>query len=139
MEKTIQYPYWTNDQKSQVVCQFTYENGETVTATITNTNDNPDWKLLMKQYTLEDIDAETAKYTDELKEVAAQRRANLEAENERKKGDDLFTAKMEIFEIEAIKNSKKRKLKSLIRKSKSISEANIFATILVMKEMENEF
>jgi hypothetical protein len=47
----------------------------------------------------------------------------------------LFNHKIKLFEIEEIQNSKNRKLKSKIRKAKSIEEASIFASVLVTTEV----
>ena len=52
------------------------------------------------------------------------------------KSDVLYEAKLEAFEIPEIKNSKNRKLKSLIRKSKTLGEIQAYTAVLVMKEME---
>ena len=46
----------------------------------------------------------------------------------------LFSAKLEAFEIEEIKNSKNRKLKSRIRKAKNIMEVTAFTAALLISE-----
>jgi hypothetical protein len=55
----------------------------------------------------------------------------------RGKQEVLFNYKLEAFEVEQIKNSKNTELKRMIRKSKSIIEVQAYATILIMKELEN--
>ena len=138
MKKTIQYPYFTSNEKNQVVCQFVYEDDHMVVATIERDTNNPDWQELMKAFTEEEIDAETLKYSEEQKKLAELRRENEKQLTEQAKGDALFNTKLELFDIEEIKNSKDRSLKSKIRKAKSLSEAQIYGAILVMKEMESD-
>ena len=37
LPRTIKLPYWTNDQKDQVVCQFHYEGGPISTVSVSDT------------------------------------------------------------------------------------------------------
>ena len=52
------------------------------------------------------------------------------------KSDALFAAKLEAFEIEEVKNSKNRELKSKIRKAKTILEVTAFTAAVILKENE---
>ena len=52
------------------------------------------------------------------------------------KVDALFQAKLDAFEIDTIKNSKNRELKSRIRKAKTLIEVTAFASALIMLEHE---
>jgi hypothetical protein len=136
MKKTITKPYWANDSKTQVNCQFEYENGRILNVTVSDTDEgNPDWKQIMETIGTAQID----KNTEELHAQAAERnvqRAQREKERlEKEKGDRLFAAKLEAFEIEEVKASKDRKMKSKIRKAKSIMEVQAYTVTLIMKEM----
>ena len=55
---------------------------------------------------------------------------------ERMKVDALFQAKLDTFEIDIIKNSKNRQLKSRIRKAKTLIEVTAFASALIALEHE---
>ena len=135
MEKKIVKPYYTNDDKNQIVCEFHWENGAVQVATVTKSDDNPDWKLIFEQHTDEDVQA----FTSELLEKHNQRRseenrlqssAKVERETEL-----LFQIKLETFEIEEVKNSKNRKLKSKIRRAKNPSEVYAYAAAIVMESL----
>tara|TARA_R110000868_G_scaffold132207_1_gene342848 strand:+ start:417 stop:893 length:477 start_codon:yes stop_codon:yes gene_type:complete len=50
----------------------------------------------------------------------------------------LFEAKIQSFEIESIKNSQNRELKSKLRKAQNIIEVNIYSMMIVMEQIEIE-
>ena len=71
------------------------------------------------------------------KEQEQQRQLEI---NKRKayKLEQLFNYKLETFEIEDIKESKNRILKSKLRRSKSIPEVNLYAIMILQDKLENE-
>ena len=71
------------------------------------------------------------------KEQEQQRQLEI---NKRKayKLEQLFNYKLETFEIEDIKESKNRILKSKLRRSKSIPEVNLYAIMILQDRLENE-
>ena len=71
------------------------------------------------------------------KEQVQQRQLEI---NKRKayKLEQLFNYKLETFEIEDIKESKNRILKSKLRRSKSIPEVNLYAIMILQDKLENE-
>jgi len=138
MKRTIKNPYWANNTKKQIICEFHYENSETIeTASITNTEEgNPDWKEIFETFTVEEIDNTTKTYLAEHIKEREKRREIHKDEIERMKSDTLFDAKLEAFEIEIIKISKNREFKSRIRKAKSIMEVTALTAALIMLENE---
>ena len=139
LPRTIQNPYWSNQSKTQVICEFNYEGGPIETAAVSDTKQgNPDWKEIMEKWTIEEID----KFTDEkLNEHNKERQQKREEELdniERAKSESLFNAKLDAFEIDLIKNSKDRELKSRIRKSKNMIEVTAFTAALILKEHESK-
>ena len=60
--------------------------------------------------------------------------------NKRKaeKLEQLFNYKLETFEVEDIKESRNRILKSKLRRSKSIPEVNLYAMMILQDKLENE-
>ena len=54
-----------------------------------------------------------------------------------RKLEELFKYKLETFEIEEIKESKNRVLKSKLRRSKSIPEVNLYAMMIVKESIED--
>ena len=135
MKRTIKNPYWGNNNKTQVICEFHYEGGPIQTAAITDTKEgNPDWKEVFDTFTIEEIDNLTEDVKAEEAEEHEKRKEFEKDEIERIKSDTLFGAKLEAFEIEKVKNSKNRKLKSHIRKAKSIIEVTAFTAALLIYE-----
>ena len=51
--------------------------------------------------------------------------------------EQLFAAKLDAFEIDLIKGSKNRELKSKIRKAKNIMEVTAYTVILLQQEEAN--
>ena len=137
LPRTIKNPYWSNKEKTQIICEFSYEGGPTLTASVSDTDDgNPDWKEILDTFTLEEIDKTTNDYLDQAKAEHEKKKSFEKDEIERMKSDALFDAKLEAFEIEDIKNSKNRTFKSRIRKSKSIMEVTALTAALIMLENE---
>ena len=57
MKRTIKNPYWGNNEKTQVMCEFHFENGPIQTAAVSQTKEgNPDWQEIFTKFTTEDID-----------------------------------------------------------------------------------
>ncbi len=52
--------------------------------------------------------------------------------------EQLFNYKLETFEVEDIKESRNRILKSKLRRSKSIPEVNLYAMMILQDKLENE-
>ena len=71
------------------------------------------------------------------KEQEQQRQLEI---NKRKayKLEQLFNYKLETFEVEDIKESRNRILKSKLRRSKSIPEVNLYAIMILQDKLENE-
>src|SRR5210317_898462 len=87
----------------------------------------------------EDKIDESSKKRLEKKQSEAEMEKQKKLEQERaKKLEKLFEYKLETFEIEEIKNSKNRLLKSKLRRSKSIPEVNLYAMMIVKDALEDE-
>ena len=137
MKRTIKNPYWGNDQKTQVICEFHFENGPIQTAAVSQTKEgNPDWQEIFTKFTTEEIDKLTEGALAEAREEHEKRKQIERDDIERMKVDALFQAKLDAFEIDIIKNSKNRKLKSRIRKAKTLIEVTAFASALITLENE---
>ncbi len=140
MKKQIQDPYWTDDSKTQCVCQFKYENGEVLVATIQNTPDdednNPDWDQLLEEHTIKSISENTETKLKNRDTVELDEIIRTKSEREKKKNEDIFQAKIDVFQIEEIKESKDRAMKAKIRKSKSLTEVIAYASILIQNEIK---
>lgn len=137
MKRTIKNPYWGNNEKTQVMCEFHFENGPIQTAAVTQTKEgNPDWEEIFDNFTPEQIDKLTENVLADAREEHEKRKQMERDDIERMKVDALFQAKLDAFEIDIIKNSKNRELKSRIRKAKNIMEITAFTAALITLEYE---
>jgi len=138
VNKKILDPYWCNNDKTQVGCQFEYDDGTILNVTVSDTaQGNPDWAEIHETFTKEQIDDNTNMML-ERKRKEREERDRIDYENaEKMKADILFQAKLEAFEIEEIKNSTDRDLKSKLRKSKNLTELQAYAATLIMKELSS--
>ena len=101
-------------------------------------NPNPVFEEVISALGEESID----RNTEERKvRKAAEREEKLQRDEEHaraRKLEQLFNYKLEMFETEEIKNSKNRKLKAKIRRSKSQLEAIYYALKLLEETYEEE-
>ena len=92
----------------------------------------------VKALTEKHIDVNTDRRVNKkFKEQEQQRQLEL---NRRKaeKLEQLFNYKLETFEVEDIKESKNRILKSKLRRAKSIPEVNLYAIMIIQDKLEND-
>ena len=92
----------------------------------------------VKALTEKHIDVNTDRRVNKkFKEQEQQRQLEL---NRRKaeKLEQLFNYKLETFEVEDIRESKNRILKSKLRRSKSIPEVNLYAIMILQDKLEND-
>lgn len=139
MKRTIENPHWINNARTILSADFRYDDGRVVTATISESETtNPDLVEIKQKFTTEQLEENTRK---KIKLVVDQRmkdQEQKEAQALRKQQEELFAAKLKIFEIESIKNSSNRALKSRIRKAKSDVEATAWAAVLMLEEVQKE-
>lgn len=132
-------PYWSNKENRHLIVTIEMPNGQHSMASIQDPEGtNPDMKAVLEQYTEDEIDANTQEGLDRRNENIKRQMERRESQIVRSKQEALFNCKLEAFEVEAIKNSKNTELKRMIRKSKTIMEVQAYATILMMKELEND-
>ena len=141
--KWLDNAFWHNEEKemAEAILSITDENGREITQVVTvrkfdvNGNLNPDFHELMEEVGEEKIDENTAERIERKskeKEVAEQRR---KAEDQAKELELLFDAKIKILEIDAIKNTSNKLLKSKLRRSKNQVELNMYAQLIMMEEL----
>jgi hypothetical protein len=90
----------------------------------------------METFGVEGIDASHAIYVEEREKAAELHEAQKKEKAETEKASILFAAKLEAFEIDEVKASKDRTLKSRIRKASSLMEISAFTSLLIMKELD---
>lgn len=145
MANTFKFPFWENYQKDRITCKLVrMENGREVgdTVIISKFNEdgteNPDFQEVIKQNTLEKIDENTAEREERHRRRHEEEKRRAQERKQAQKLEELFNAKLEIFEVDTIKDSKNRKLKSKIRRAKNIYEMMAYTTMLLQDELNNE-
>lgn len=138
INRKIENPYWANKEREHIIAEFYYpDTDKRVTASIMNDGTNRDYKEIMKNFSIEQIDANTNR-RKELRDEEIRRNDNRrKADMEKMKQEQLFAAKLDAFEIDLIKNSTNKKMKSKIRKAKSVMEITALAAMLMMEESAN--
>jgi|GEM_PF-1216284 len=137
-KKKYLFPYWSNKDNRHLIVTIENSDGQSSMASIMDPDGtNPDMKSVLEQYTEDEIDNNTQVGLDRRNENIKRQMERRESQMVRGKQESLFNCKLEAFEVDAIKNSKNTEMKRLIRKSKSIMEVQAYATILLMKELEN--
>lgn len=87
---------------------------------------------------VETIDASTERRLKRKADEAEVEKQKKAEQSRAKKLEELFKYKLETFEIDEIKNSKNRVLKSKLRRSKSIPEVNLYAIMIVKESLDAE-
>ena len=137
MQKVFRNPIWENGDKKRIICEieFTRDDGTIELLPASIAEGSADWDRLVELYkdTMDKI------WDDHIN--SRQERENKMKEGEKRneariQQEKLFAKKLEIFEMEHVKESKNRKLKTMIRKAKSETEAIVFASILVKEELD---
>tara|TARA_B100000929_G_scaffold262441_1_gene227783 strand:+ start:477 stop:926 length:450 start_codon:yes stop_codon:yes gene_type:complete len=136
--KTISDPYYADKSSNLIVCDFIYEDGTSATVSIGNTpegeKDNPDWKQVFREFTHEDIKANTVKKEDAYHANIASKAAEEKAGIDKAKNEALFAAKVDSFEIPEVKASKNRALKSKVRKATNLVEIFAYTAAIILEE-----
>jgi hypothetical protein len=133
--RIIREPRWANEEKTHVICQFEYDDGRVLTASVTDTEEgNPDWKEILETFPIEMIDENTKRDLKLHNERKLQREEQQKQEDEITKQNILFLAKSEAFDIEIIRDSSYIDLKSKLRKASSLTEIHAYAGAIVALE-----
>lgn len=138
MKRTIVNPHWINNARTMLAVEFRYDDGRVVNVTLSESDtSNPDLAEIKNSFSTAVIESNTAKQIAITNEMANRKALEDSAALDKQKQEELFAVKLEVFEIEAIKNSTNRLLKSKIRKSKSAIEVKAYAAALLLDEHNN--
>jgi hypothetical protein len=137
--------YWENYTQDKVKCilVLTDESGVTINQQLTlskfapDGSENTDFIELMEQVGADRITQNTTERTT-AKAEDRQKKEQEKIEQERAKSlHRLFEAKIQAFEIDAIKNSTNRVLKSKLRKAQNLIEVNVYSMMIIMEDLNN--
>jgi hypothetical protein len=146
MNKQWKYPFWENYQKDRITAKLVinHSDGKTSSSTATvskytrDGNLTEDYELIIAQNGIEKIDSNTKEREDRHRQKHETEKRKRSESDQARKLENLFNAKLEVFEIDSIRNSTNRKLKSKIRKAKNIYEMQAFLGMLIQEEYYNE-
>jgi len=135
--------FWHNEEKemAEAILVITDDNSREITQVVTvrkfdiNGDLNTDFQELMAEVGEEKIDENTKERQERKskeKEIEEQRK---KAEEQARELEKLFDAKIKILEIDAIKNTSNKSLKSKLRRSKNQVELNLYAQLIMMEEL----
>lgn len=102
-------------------------------------NHNPDFQQLLDQVGDEKITANTESRLKKKAEEAEKKKKETESKRMVSELERLFEAKVRTLEIEEIKNSENRELKTRLRRSKNIIEMQTIAQLIMMEQMGVKF
>lgn len=123
-----------NDEKGRVITQQL-----TVKKYNPDGNLNPDFQQLLDQVGDEKITENSQSRLKRKAEEAEKKKKDTESKRMVSELERLFEAKVRTLEIDEIKNSQNRELKTRLRRSKNIIEMQTIAQLIMMEEMGVKF
>ena len=132
-DRQILEPYWASNLKNQVVCKFKYADGREVIASVSQTEGgNPDWIEIFENFTVEQIDTNTAARVKIHEENKLRRQMDDQRRADNFRREALFMAKSDAFEVDLMRGSTNTELKAKLRKATSIMEVTILASMIAL-------
>jgi thiamine pyrophosphate-dependent acetolactate synthase large subunit-like protein len=141
--KWLDNAFWHNEEKdrAEAILVITDAAGREISQVLTvrkydvDGDINPDFEELLEQVGEEQIDASTAERKERKAKEKEEDQHRKKAEEQARELERLFDAKIKMLEIDEIKNTKNKELKSKMRRSKNIVELNLFAQLIMMEEL----
>ena len=116
-------PKWLiPEEKKQIEVISVDDNGNKVKIIIPRDERNSDYKSLISQYTIQQIDKNTDESLRIFREMQSRKNQRDVENRARIDGEELFMAKLEAFEMDEVKNTTNKEFKRSIRKSKNKME-----------------
>jgi len=99
---------------------------------------NVDLKQVLAEFTPEQLEDNTRKAIAKQNRDREAIEKKEAAEKDRQRQEALFALKLKAFEVEAVKNTPEKKLKSALRRAKSDIEVFAFASAIIIKDFESK-
>ena len=132
--KYIEPKWLIPEERKQIDVKFIDDQGNKQRVIIPRDDNNTDYRSLLLQHTIEEIDKNTEDAIRIFRESKSRDQQRDKEARERQINEELFLAKLEMFEMEEIKNSTNKDLKRKIRKSKNKNEVLVNAIIGIIDE-----
>lgn len=144
--KWMDNAFWETDEKEMLNCILEMEDDVgrvtrqvmKLRKTDDEGNENPDFAEVVETLGESLIDENTTERNARKKREAEEEKQRELEHAKARKLEQLFNYKLEAFEIEDIKNSKNRQLKSKLRRAKNRVEVDLYAIMIVMEEMKRK-
>ena len=131
--------FWETPKKTVLNCISEQEEGNKKIRQVHKLVDSdPLFKECVDALTPEHIDENTKQRVARKFEEQNKKKELQESKEKAKKMEVLFNYKLETFEVEEIKLSKNRELKSKLRRAKSIPEVNLWALKILEDYLNSE-
>lgn len=142
--KWLDNAFWETEEKSQLNCILEIEDDVgRVTRQVMKLNridragnPNPDFDEVVAALGEENIDAYTTERVTRKKAEAEEQKQREFEHQKARKLEKLFNYKLEAFEVDEIKNSKNRALKSKLRRAKSRIEVDLYSIMILQEQLE---
>ena len=139
MKKTIKNPHWINNARTVLSVEFHYDDGRVMSAVVNGDDvNNVDLKQVLAEFTPEQLEDNTRKAIAKQNRDREAIEKKEAAEKDRQRQEALFALKLKAFEVEAVKNTPEKKLKSALRRAKSDIEVFVFASAIIIKDFESK-
>jgi len=139
MKKTIKNPHWINNARTVLSVEFHYDDGRVMSAVVNGDDvNNVDLKQVLAEFTPEQLEDNTRKAIAKQNRDREAIEKKEAAEKDRQRQEALFALKLKAFEVEAVKNTPEKKLKSALRRAKSDIEVFAFASAIIIKDFESK-
>lgn len=135
--------FWEDASKKdsiEAILEITEDSGRVVTQQLVigkygpDKKINPDFKDVIAALGRRKITANTKERAARKQREAELEKEKIKAEQQQKEMEKLFEAKLKMLEIDEIKNTTNRKLKSKLRRSKNTVEMQMYATLIMMDQ-----
>lgn len=138
MKRTIKNPHWVNNARTILSAEFHYDDGRVMTAVInSNESNNPDYQEIRTKFTDAELEQNTQNNIRKVQGERDRQKAQEEAQKERERQERLFQVKLSAFEVETIKNTTNKTLKSALRRAKSDFEVYAMAAAIILDSVQN--
>lgn len=139
MKRTIKNPHWVNNARTILSAEFHYDDGRVMTAVInSNESNNPDYQEIRTKFTDAELEQNTVNNIRKVQGDRDRQKAQEEAQKERERQEKLFQVKLAAFEVEQVKNTANKSLKSALRRAKSDFEVYAMAAAIILDSVQNQ-
>jgi hypothetical protein len=139
MKRTIKNPHWVNNARTILSAEFHYDDGRVMTAVInSNESNNPDYQEIRTKFTDAELEQNTVNNIRKVQGDRDRQKAQEEAQKERERQEKLFQVKLAAFEVDQVKNTANKSLKSALRRAKSDFEVYAMAAAIILDSVQNQ-